>query len=247
MSEALRLEGRVALVTGAAHGIGAEIARVLVDRGADVVLADIDEEAVKATSAALGARASAVRLDVADEAQWQEVVAGVVAAHERLDILVNNAGVFVGGTIRETQVEAFERMFRVNQLGVMLGMKSAIGVLADSKHPAIVNMSSVVSQRGTTGQSAYAATKWAVRGLTKCAALEFARQGVRVNSVHPGPSETRMVAPWGDEWLETVRKHVPLRRLGQPHDMAQAVAFLVSDAASYINGAEFVVDGGIFA
>ena len=246
MSDTLRLEGRVALVTGAAQGIGAEITQLLAQRGATVILADIDET-VQRTAGALGDVASHASLDVSDEAQWRQVVAHIEAEHGRLDILVNNAGLFTGATIRDTQADAFERMFRVNQLGVLLGMKSGVDALAKSKHAAIVNMSSVVSQRGTTGQTAYAATKWAVRGMTKCAALEFAPHGIRVNSVHPGPSETRMVESWGADWLEAVRRRVPLGRLGKPHDMAEMVAFLVSDAASYISGAEFVVDGGVFA
>lgn len=247
MDNLLSLDGRIALVTGGANGLGAETSRLLAERGATVVIADIDGDAARATADKIGDRATSRQLDVSDEAQWSSLVDEIAAKFGGLDILVNNAGIFTVGSIRETEVANFERMFRVNQIGVLLGMKTSVDLLAKSAHAVIINLSSVVAMRGTQGQSAYAATKWAVRGLTKCAALEFAPLGIRVNSVHPGPSETSIIEPWGPDMIEQIRKMIPLGRLGTPMDTAQMVAFLASDAASYMSGAEFVVDGAVAA
>ena len=246
MSDSISLNGKVAIITGAAHGLGAETARLFARRGARLVVADVDPEG-QGLVESIGDAARFMHLDVSDEANWQHVVSATLDIFGGLDILVNNAGIFSPGTIRETGSDLFERLFRVNQLGTLLGIKYATDALAASRAPSIVNVSSCVGMRGTTGQSAYAATKWAVRGLTKCAALELAPQRIRVNSVHPGPSDTRIMAPWGEEAIERIRAMIPFGRFGKANETAEAVAFLASDAAAYTSGAELAVDGAVFA
>ena len=242
----MELNGKVAIVTGAAQGIGVEIAALLAQRGATVVLADIDERAVAAATR-IGPKAVFVRLDVTSESSWTDLTKQVMERFRRINILVNNAGIFSGSTIVETSAEAFERMFRVNQLGVLLGMKSVAPLMEADDNAAIVNISSCVGMRGTTAQTAYAATKWAVRGMTKCAALEFAQQGIRVNSVHPGPIPTGINEDFLKERLEFLLSRIPLRRLGEPKDVAEAVAYFASEGAKYVTGAEISVDGGFAA
>jgi 3alpha(or 20beta)-hydroxysteroid dehydrogenase len=242
----MELNGKVAIVTGAAQGVGVEIAALLARRGATVVLADINERAVAAATR-IGPKAVFVRLDVTSESSWTDLTKQVMERFRRINILVNNAGIFSGSTIVETSAEAFERMFRVNQLGVLLGMKSVAPLMKADDNPAIVNISSCVGMRGTTAQTAYAATKWAVRGMTKCAALEFAQQGIRVNSVHPGPIPTGINEDFLKERLEFLLSRIPLRRLGEPKDVAEAVAYFASEGAKYVTGAEISVDGGFAA
>jgi 3alpha(or 20beta)-hydroxysteroid dehydrogenase len=246
MRNSLELGGKVAIVTGAAHGLGAAIASLLVERGANVVLTDVDEVA-KDAAVRLGSAARFMAMDVSREDDWQRVIRDTLAVFGKLNILVNNAGIFSPATVRDTSAEMFERLFRVNQLGTLLGMKSAADALAASDNPAIINISSCVAMRGTTGQTAYAATKWAVRGMTKCAALELASLGIRVNSVHPGPTDTRILAPWGEQQLDVIRKMIPFARFGKAIETAELVAFLASDAASYVSGAEITVDGAVSA
>lgn len=246
MSASYDLSGKTVLVTGSAQGLGAAMAALLLERGAHVVYADLNDAAEESARKG-GEKASFVRLDVTKEDQWQSALDAVVDRWGGLDVLVNNAGVFAPGSFQDTTVDMLELMFRVNQLGPYLGMKMAAPVLAKSSSPAIVNISSCVGLRGTTNQSAYAATKWAVRGITKCAALEFAPLGIRINSVHPGPSETSMMDTWTEETSNAIRSMIPLGRFGKPFEVAEAVAFLASDAASYITGAELAVDGAVFA
>ena len=246
MADSYDLLGKTALVTGAAQGLGAAIAELMLERGAKVVFADLNEAAAERAESG-GENALFVQLDVTNEDQWLGAMGTILNRFGGLDILVNNAGAFVPATIQETTVEMLELMFRVNHLGTMLGMKSAVDALSKSTGGSIINISSCVGMRGTIGQSAYASTKWAVRGLTKCAALEFAPLGIRANSVHPGPSETNMMDGWSKEQSDAIRGMIPLGRFGKPIEIAEAVAFLASDAAAYISGAELSVDGAVFA
>lgn len=240
------LGGKVAIITGAAQGIGAAAARLFASAGATVVLADIDDEAAR-LAAEIGPRSAFVRHDVADEQDWAKTVDYAVGRFGRLDILVNNAGLFSPGTLQETKVATADLFYRVNQLGVLLGMRAAIEPMKKGGGGAIVNLSSCVAMRGVVGQFAYAASKWAVRGMTKCAALELASLGIRVNSIHPGPVETRMLDPWPQEQREAVKAMIPLGRFGMPSDVAELMLFLASDRSSYISGAEVSIDGAIFA
>jgi len=241
-------DGRVALITGAAsiRGQGAAEGRLLAREGATVVLADVSDEEGARTAVSIGQRASYVRLDVTDDAQWQAVVRRIVAEHGRIDVLVNNAGVWHAGTLADTSPADFRRVVEINQVGVFLGMRAVAPVMRAAGTGSIVNVSSNASLRvalpnlaGGKAQ-AYVASKWAVRGMTKAAALELAPFGVRVNSIHPGPTDTAMI----DAGHDAIAQGLPLQRLATPDEIAAVVLFLVSDASAYVNGAEIAVDGG---
>lgn len=256
------LAGRAALVTGGARGIGLETAKALKAAGADVMISDLLADAGEEAAAALGGHFQ--NLDVTDEASWQSAIAATRARFGGLDILVNNAGVFWIKPIVETSLDDFRAMQRVNVEGVFLGMKCAIPALAERAGlwpggAAIVNLSSMAGIVGSALASAYNASKGAVRLMTKGAALELAGARIRVNSVHPGVIDTDMGAKVMAEYTATglmgsaneVRDRTialhPLGRLGAPGEIAQAVTFLASDRASFITGAELVVDGGFTA
>jgi 3alpha(or 20beta)-hydroxysteroid dehydrogenase len=241
-----RVDGKVALVSGAARGMGAAHARLLAAEGASVVLGDVRDELGQATAAEIGAAARYQHLDVRDLDQWRGAVEAAVAAFGKLDVLVNNAGIIKVGGVEDLAVEDFRAVWEVNQLGVFLGMKAAIPAMRAAGGGSIVNISSVGGIRGTPFMTAYAATKWAVRGMTKVAALELGHDGIRVNSVHPGFIDTDMTrAPeFAGVDQEAFSSALPVPRPGAPDDIARMVLFLASDESSYCTGAEFIVDGG---
>jgi NAD(P)-dependent dehydrogenase (short-subunit alcohol dehydrogenase family) len=249
----MRLAGKVALISGAASGMGRSEATIFASEGAKVVVGDLLEaeghDVVDAIAKA-GGQARFVKLDVTDEKSWQDAVASAVSAFGKLDILVNNAG--ISGTFDPDalSVSAWDRLMNVNAKGVFLGMKYAVPALEKAGGGAIVNISSI---SGFAGQDrvhmAYNASKGAVRIMTKSAAVQFGKLGIRVNSVHPGimPPMRTSVGSADPAWRERSLRHVPLKREGRVEEVAYAVLFLASDEASYITGTELVVDGGYLA
>jgi 3alpha(or 20beta)-hydroxysteroid dehydrogenase len=239
-----RLEGKIAIITGAARGQGANEARRFVAEGAKVVLTDLSDGGEK-VAAELGENAIFLQHNVSDEDAWRHVVDFAVKKFGRIDILVNNAGIFTPHSIVDTTKESFDRHYQVNQLGVFLGTKAVIEPMKASGGGSIVNISSAAGVRGYPDMIAYAGTKWAVRGMTKCAARELAPMRIRVNSVHPGLVDTPMLDDHTPEALKEFANAVPLGRIGTPDDVAEIVIFLASDLSSYLTGAEIVADGGL--
>lgn len=243
-----RLDGRVCLISGAGRGIGAAIATAFVQAGAQVVLTDINRESVEAHAAALGQ--SAHVHDVADEEAWIRIVGAVATRFDRLDVLVNNAGFGWLKAVVDTQLDDWRRLMAVNVDGTFLGMKHAIPAMERTGGGAIVNMSSMYGKVGNAGTAAYCASKGAVTLMTKAVALECAerRNGIRVNSIHPGyvhtPSVEEALSP---VQIEQLRQLHPIGRIADPAEIARAVVFLASEDASFMTGAELIVDGGFTA
>ena len=240
----LELSGRVALVTGAARGQGRAITRRLLDAGASIIAGDVLDDLLADLGGELGERGYVQHHDVGEAASWAALVEGGIAAFGRLDILVNNAGVLHRVPIEEETEEAFTRLWRVNCLGPLLGIKAALPYLRDSEHASIVNTSSTAGVTAWSMHSAYVSSKWAVRGLSKVAALELAHDGIRVNTIVPGPIATPMMIKDDDPDVRQRLSNVPLGRMGEPEDIAEAVLFLASDRSSYITGIDLTVDGG---
>jgi 3alpha(or 20beta)-hydroxysteroid dehydrogenase len=241
MSE--RFAGKVVVISGAARGQGAAEARAFAAEGATVVLGDVLDDEGEAVAAELGDAARYRQLDVVDEASWQALVAEL----DHIDVLVNNAGVVHFAHLTELELADFRRVMDVNVTGTMLGMKTAAPALKRAGGGAIVNISSISGLKGAAETPAYVASKWAVRGLTKAAAVDLAADGIRVNSVHPGVIDTPMVRRPGTTPEGILERHLPrllVPRLGTPDDVVPLVLFLASDEAGYVTGAEFVVDGG---
>ncbi len=245
-----KLQNKVALITGAGAGVGAATARYFSEQGAKLILTDINAEAVEAVAASLP-DAIAAPLDVADENAWQSAVDRGLSEFGGIDILVNNAGIDLTTPLLETSAETFNLMTRVNQLGCFLGMKTVGAVM--NKGGSIINLSSLAGLQGIAGRVAYVASKFAVRGMTKVAALELADRGIRVNSVHPGPVNTAMLAtgaadaPIDEAAAAAALDKIPLKRVAEPEEIAALLSFLASDDSAYSTGSEFVVDGGIAA
>ncbi len=237
-----RLDDRVILITGGSKGQGAAEARLARDEGATVIVADVDDEPGEQVAAEVGG--TYLHLDVSSAASWRDAVAAAVEGHGRIDGLVNNAGIFIGERMLDGSEENFRRVIDVNQVGVYLGMREVAPVMIDNGGGSIVNISSISGMRGHPS-IAYVGSKWAVRGMSKSAARELAPHGVRVNSVHPGAIETDMLLELGTSAVDRLVNQIPLRRPAQPEEVGATVMFLLSDDASYVTGAELLVDGGL--
>ena len=248
----MRLEGKVALVTGGANGMGAEECRLFAREGAKVAIGDILEDQgrqVEAEIVEAGGEAMFVNLNVADEASWESAVGAIAARFGKLDVLVNNAGISGSGETDFRSTDAWDRLMNINARGVFLGIKHAIPEMQRAGGGAIVNISSI---SGIVGQESvhpgYNASKGAVRLLTKSAAVQHAGDHIRVNSVHPGMMPPMLTSfQRGDARRERLVNDVPMAREGRPIEVANAVLFLASDEASYITGTELIVDGGFTA
>jgi 3alpha(or 20beta)-hydroxysteroid dehydrogenase len=237
-----RLSGKVAIITGAAGGQGEAEARLFVAEGAQVMITDVQDQ-VEQVAADLGEAAVFLKHDVADAGAWAQVVVETLRRFGKLDGLVNNAAIFNPKPLIDTTAEELEQHFRVNQLGVFLGMQAVIAPMQAAGAGSIVNIASVSGLRNIPGQYAYAMSKWAVRGMTGNAAAELTRLGIRVNGVYPGLINTPMLAGNSEETNARFARSVPIGRMAEPREVAEVVAFLISDAASYVSGAEIAVDG----
>ena len=254
-----RFEGKVALLSGAARGIGGAAAELLAREGAQVIVTDYDAEDAKSSVNTLvgeGLKIEADTLDVTKEEEWERVINGIMERFGRLDVLVNNAGVGWAGSVEECTLEDWKKINAVNVEGVFLGTQKAIAVMKDSGG-SIVNVASIAGNVGEPALAAYNASKGAVRIFTKAAALHCAKKGypIRVNSLHPGYTETKLVNTLiedmpGDEgqaYADHVVEMIPMKRLAQPMEIARPLVFLASEDASYMTGSELVVDGGYIA
>lgn len=261
-----RLDGKVALVTGAASGIGLACARVLADAGATVIVTDIDSDAGQALRddiKSAGGEAAFYSLDVSSETQWQSVVDQVVVSHGGLDVLVNNAGIFLSSPMLETTLETWRRVHSINLDGTFLGLREAVRVMqpgsGTGRGGSIVNISSCAGLRGSAGHTAYCSSKAGVHLLTQAAATEFAADGIRINSVHPAMVETPMMDVAKQSWADAVNggdtgpldaemaSWHPMGRVATANEVAKAVLYFASDASSFCTGGEIKVDGGYCA
>ena len=249
----MRLENKVALISGGARGMGAVEAKLFARVGAKVVIGDVLEDEGKQTEAEIneaGGQCLFVSLDVTSEENWNQTVAATVARFGKLDILVNNAGIFPLGNVEDTTVEMWDRVMAINGKGVFLGTKAVIPVMRKAGGGSIINISSVAGLIGSARAAAYGATKGAVRIFTKSTAVQYAKEGIRANSVHPGIIDTPMTVPTiliDDASREAQMERTPLGRLGQSEDVANGVLFLASDESSFMTGSELVIDGGLTA
>ena len=248
-----RLEGKVALISGGARGQGAVEARMFAEEGASVVIGDILDDQGRQTEAELqelGYQVTYVHLDVTNESDWQSAVQTAVSAYGKLDILLNNAGILIRKNIEETTVEDWDRIFAVNSKGVFLGTKAAIPAMRENGGGSIINISSTAGLVGSpNGSASYTATKGSVRLFTKSTAIQHARDGIRCNSIHPGPIETDMIADTlnDPDNMALRMQRLPLGRVGKPSEIAYGAIYLASDESSFVTGSELVIDGGTTA
>ena len=249
----MRLQGKVAIITGGARGQGAAEARMFVREGAKVVFGDVlddDGRQVEAEITAAGGEAVYVRLDVTDEESWREAVGTAVSRFGKVDILVNNAGIASWNAGDDASVAEWDRIMEVNAKGVFLGTKAVIPAMRAAGGGSIINISSISGMVGQTNiHPGYNASKGAVRILTKSTAVQHAAEGIRCNSIHPGPVKTPMTErSWSNpEWLQATERRTPLGRYAEPDEIAYGVLFLASDESSFMTGSEMVIDGGMTA
>lgn len=241
-----RLSGKVCIITGAARGMGEATARLFAKEGAKVAMGDVMVAEGEATAKDIGESAFFQKLDVSDDANWASFVAAVLDKFGKIDALINNAGLVHFTPIEMLKPEDFQRILGVNTLGPILGTKHVVPSMKKNGGGSIVNISSVDGLRGANGLTCYTASKWALRGVTKCHAYELGTSGIRVNSIHPGGVDTPMGNSAGRPKSEVnqVFRRIPLGRIGDASEIANASLFLASDEASYITGAELAVDGG---
>ena len=239
-----RFDGKVVLISGGARGQGAAEARLLVAEGAQVVLGDLLEAEGEALARELGPAAQFLRQDVTQPGDWARCVAAA-EARGGLHGLVSNAGIYVPKTLMETDLALFERHLAINQTGCFLGMQAVVPAMERSGGGSIVNISSVAGLRASPQAIAYSSTKWALRGMTKAAAVDLAPRGIRVNSVHPGPIDTPMLDIRTAEQHARRRQAVPMQRYGTAEEVAKLVLFLLSDDSAFMTGAELAIDGGV--
>lgn len=246
-----RLTGKVALVTGAARGMGAAEAQLLVERGARVLLGDVLREEGRALADSLGDQADFVTLDVRSEEDWAGAIARAKDRFGHVNVLVNNAGIGRMAPIADMSLADYMDVVEINQVGVFLGIRAVVPAMIEAGGGSIINISSVEGLVGMAGGAAYCASKHAVVGMTKAAALELASVGIRVNSLNPGIVDTPLVRAiaeaHGEDVVRSFTARIPLQRLGAPEEIARFVCFLASDASAYCNGAAYVIDGGVLA
>lgn len=245
-----RIAGKIALVTGAASGIGEGIARVLARHGATVIVSDIREEPGQAVARDIGGSAEFLRLDVCDPASWQETVDMITQRHGGLDVLVNNAGAGTGGGVLRETLEEHRRVFDINVTGLWVGIRAAIPAMDARGGGSIINISSIDGLVGVEGLSTYVGSKFAVTGITRSLGLELGSRNIRVNAIHPGVIATPMVMKNTGPSMERLEKAIarqPIPRMGKPEEIGYAALFLASDESSYCTGTSIVVDGGHIA
>ena len=237
-----RVDGKVAIISGGARGMGASHARALAAEGAKVVIGDILDDEGAAVADELGDAVRYVHLDVTDPEQWTAAVATAVGEFGKLNVLVNNAGIVNGSPLQKFDLARWRQILEVNLTGTFLGMRESVEPMIAAGGGSIINVSSIEGLRGAPWAHGYVASKWGVRGLAKSAALELARHNIRVNSLHPGLIRTPMTANIPDDMVT-----IPLGRPAEPSEVSTFVLFLASDESSYATGTEFVMDGGLVA
>ena len=245
-----RVQGKIAVVTGGAKGIGRATAELLAREGARVIIADLDEARGKAAANKIRRRAQFVRHDVRKEEDWTALADYVKRKFRRIDVLVNNAGIYLIKPVAETTVEDLEEILATNVRGVFLGMKHFAPLMAQRKRGSIINISSMDGNVGSEGHAAYGGSKGAVRAMTKDVAVEYAKKGVRVNSIHPAYIRTAMARYGAKVYGQTLKElgeEFPVGHIGEPIDVAYGVLFLASEESRYVTGGELAIDGGVLA
>lgn len=247
-----RVQGKVAIVTGAAGGMGKADAILLAQEGAKVVVTDIQEEKVNAVVEEIkqnGGEAIGFRHNVTSEEEWQHIVEETVKQWGKVDVLVNNAGISLAKSLVDTTVQDWDKVMSINLTGGFLGLKHIIPVMQKNGGGSIINISSIAGLTGSNGAGPYTASKGAVRMLTKAIAIDYGKDNIRCNSIHPGYIETPMTQGMfeDDQMMGWFRSMTPLPRLGKPENIAAGVLFLASDESSFITGAELAIDGGVSA